>query len=440
MSKKLHIVSLGCTKNLVDTEVMMGRLKFYEMTQAPEEADVIIVNTCGFIDAAKEESLQTVLGLHEARKEDSVLVMAGCLSERYREELSRELSEVDIFTGVGDYSRIDELLEAKQSRFSDEVYLIDGEERVVTGSSYHAYIKLSEGCNQNCSFCAIPSFKGRLKSRDLDSVAKEVETLVKQGYFDFSFVSQDSSSYLRDQNVKDGLIHLIKRIELIDGVKSARILYLYPSTTSLSVIKNIGMSKIFHNYFDMPIQHIDDAMLKIMKRGFGREKTVELLEAMRSLPDAFLRTSFIVGHPGETPEMFDEMCEFAETFGFDRINVFGYSDEEGTTAFKMEGKVDAETIQERALKLGEIGAYCEEQSLRALIGREIELVIDGESDEHEYLLSARALNWAPEIDGEIYVNDSEVDGELEFGVIYNAKVTEIAGFKLLATVTGHAER
>ena len=243
MSKKLHIVSLGCTKNLVDTEVMMGRLKFYEMTQSPEEADVIIVNTCGFIDAAKEESLNTVLGLHEARKEDSLLVMAGCLSERYREELSKELTEVDIFTGVGDYDRIDELLEAKQSRFSDEVYLIDGAERVVTGSTYHAYIKLSEGCNQNCSFCAIPSFKGRLKSRSLDSVAKEVEGLVKQGYYDFSFVSQDSSSYLRDQNVKDGLIHLIKRIELIDGVKSARILNLYPSTTSLALIKNIGMSK-----------------------------------------------------------------------------------------------------------------------------------------------------------------------------------------------------
>ena len=440
MSKKLHIVSLGCTKNLVDTEVMMGRLKFYEMTQDPEEADVIIVNTCGFIDAAKEESLNTVLGLDQQRKEDSLLVMAGCLSERYKEELSKELTEVDIFTGVGDYDKIDELLAAKQSRFSDEVYLIDGAERVVTGSTYHAYVKLSEGCNQSCSFCAIPSFKGRLKSRDLDSVAKEVETLVQQGYYDFSFVSQDSSSYLRDQNVKDGLIHLIKRIELIDGVKSARILYLYPSTTSLALIKNIGMSKLFHNYFDMPIQHISDAMLKTMKRGFGKEQTVALLEAMKALPGSFLRTSFIVGHPGETPEMFDEMCDFAEGFGFDRINVFSYSDEEGTTAYAMESKIDAETIAERSEKLGEIAAYCEEQSLLSLIGKTIEIVIDGESDEHEFLLSAKALNWAPEIDGEIYVNDREIDEELEFGVIYLAKVTEIAGNKLLATVIGHAER
>ncbi len=186
-TKKLHVVSLGCTKNLVDTEVMLGRLRSYEMTPNSEDADVIIVNTCGFIDAAKEESLNTVLDLDAGRKEDSVLVMAGCLSERYKEELSKELSEVDIFTGVGDYDKIDELLAAKQSRFSEEVYLIDGAERVVTGSTYHAYVKLSEGCNQTCSFCAIPSFKGKLHSRTLESIAAEVEGLVAQGFYDFSF-------------------------------------------------------------------------------------------------------------------------------------------------------------------------------------------------------------------------------------------------------------
>lgn len=258
MANKLHVVSLGCTKNLVDTEVMMGKLQNFELTDDKTQADVIIVNTCGFIDAAKEESLNTVLSLHEDRKEDSVLVMAGCLSERYKEELAQDMPEVDIFTGVGDYDKIDELLAQKQSRFSDEVYLIDGEERVVTGSNYHAYIKLSEGCNQACSFCAIPSFKGKLHSRDLDSIAKEVEALVKKGFWDFSFVSQDSSSYLRDQNIKDGLSLLIQRIELIEGVKSARILYLYPSTTTISLLKNIAKSKLFHNYFDMPIQHIND--------------------------------------------------------------------------------------------------------------------------------------------------------------------------------------
>lgn len=434
MSNKLHIVSLGCTKNLVDTEVMMGRLQNFELTDDQSDADVIIVNTCGFIDAAKQESINTVLNLHDARKEDSVLVMAGCLSERYKEELAKDMPEVDIFTGVGDYDKIDELLREKKSRFSEAVYLIDGAERVVTGSTYHAYIKLSEGCNQACSFCAIPSFKGKLNSRTLDSIAKEVEGLVAKGYYDFSFISQDSSSFLRDQNVKDGLSLLIQRIELIDGVKSARILYLYPSTTTIALLKNIAKSKIFHNYFDMPIQHINDDMLRIMKRGFGKKETLELLEFMRSLPNSFLRTSFIVGHPQESEAMFKEMCEFAANFGFDRINVFAYSDEETTPAHEMSEKIPAKTINKRAEILGKIASEVMEKSLKGEIGKEVQIVIDGESEEHEYLLSAKELIWAPEIDGEIYVNDRTGDEELEFGKIYKAKITDILGNILTATV------
>ncbi|MDO9304480.1 MAG: 30S ribosomal protein S12 methylthiotransferase RimO [Sulfuricurvum sp.] len=438
MSKKLHIVSLGCTKNLVDTEVMLGRLQNYTMTDDGTDADVIIVNTCGFIDAAKQESLNTVFNLNAGRKKESVLVMAGCLSERYKDDLAKELTEVDIFTGVGDYDKIDELLALKQSRFSPEVYLIDGAERVVTGSTYHAYIKLSEGCNQQCSFCAIPSFKGKLNSRDLESVAREVEGLVAKGYYDFSFVSQDSSSYLRDQNIPDGLIHLIKRIELIDGVKSARILYLYPSTTTLKLIKTIGDSKLFHNYFDMPIQHINDDMLRIMKRGFGKEKTLELLNAMKALPNAFIRTSFIVGHPLETEAMFEEMAEFAASFGFDRLNVFSYSDEEGTSAYTLGDKIPTKVINARAKKLGKIASKIEIESLQKLVGTEISLVIDGESDEHEFLLSARALNWTPDVDGEIYVNDREIESELTYGKMYRARITELSGTHLLATITGDA--
>ncbi len=440
MSKKLHIVSLGCTKNLIDTEVMMGKLQNFELTDNIQDADVIIVNTCGFIDAAKEESLNTVLSLHNARKKESLLVMAGCLTERYQEELMREIPEVDIFTGVGDYDKIDELLVEKKSRFSDEVFLIDGAERVVTGSTYHAYIKLSEGCNQSCSFCAIPSFKGKLNSRDLDSVAKEVEGLVKKGYYDFSFISQDSSSYLRDQNIKDGLSLLIQRIELIEGVKSARVLYLYPSTTSMALLKNIAKSEIFHNYFDMPIQHINDDMLRMMQRGFGKEKTMELLDFMRNLPNSFVRTSFIVGHPNETPEMFEEMCEFASSFGFDRINVFSYSDEETTSAFDYEMKIDDETKSKRVEILGDIAVEAAKKSLQSELGKECELIIDGESDEHEFLLSARKLIWAPEIDGEIYVNDRTDElQELEFAKIYKAKITDIAGDVLTATVDNAAK-
>ncbi len=434
MSNKLHIVSLGCTKNLVDTEVMMGRLQEYELTDKNEDADVIIVNTCGFIDAAKEESINTVLSLHEQRKEDSLLVMAGCLSERYKEELIEQIPEVDIFTGVGDYDKIDELLETKENRFTQEVFLIDGAERVVTGSAYHAYVKLSEGCNQKCSFCAIPSFKGKLNSRNLDSIAREVKCLVDKGYYDFSFVSQDSSSYLRDQNVKDGLSLLIQRIELIEGVKSARILYLYPSTTSMKLLQNIAKSTIFHNYFDMPIQHINDDMLRLMKRGFGKEKTLELLNYMRSLPDSFVRTSFIVGHPQETQEMFDEMCAFAAEFGFDRVNVFSYSDEETTSAYDLSDKISDEIKAQRAQILGDIVTEATRKSLEKEIGKEVAIVIDGESEEHEYLLSARKLIWAPEIDGEIYVNDRTKDTEIEFKKVYKAKITGLVGNTLTATV------
>jgi len=441
MANKLHIVSLGCTKNLVDTEVMMGKLKNFELTDNNEDADVIIVNTCGFIDAAKEESLNTVLSLHDARKDDSLLVMAGCLSERYKEELQEQLPEVDIFTGVGDYENIDELLVEKKSRFSDDVYLIDGAERVVTGSTYHAYIKLSEGCNQTCSFCAIPSFKGKLKSRDLDSIVREVESLVKKGYWDFSFVSQDSSSYLRDQNIKDGLSLLIQRVELIEGVKSARILYLYPSTTTISLLKNIAKSKIFHNYFDMPIQHINDDMLRMMKRGFGKAKTVELLNFMRNLPNSFVRTSFIVGHPGETEDMFEEMCNFAQEFGFDRINVFAYSDEETTSAHEMSDKIDDETKANRAQILGNIAAEVTHKSLEGEVGKSVDIVIDKESDEHEFLLSGRELLWADEIDGEIYVNDrTDDEAELEFGKKYRAKITDLVGNILTATVDNAPSR
>ncbi|RXJ98575.1 30S ribosomal protein S12 methylthiotransferase RimO [Arcobacter sp. CECT 8986] len=433
--KSLHLVSLGCTKNLVDSEVMLGKLSEYKLTNDNENADVIIVNTCGFIDSAKEESINTILNLHEQRKKDSVLVMAGCLSERYKEDLQKELPEIDVFTGVGDYDRIDELVQQKQSNFKNEVFLAnDTNERVITGSNYHAYVKLSEGCNQACSFCAIPSFKGKLHSRTLQSLVKEVKSLVSKGFVDFSFVSQDSSSFLRDLGHKDGLIDLIDEIEKIDGIKTARILYLYPSTTSLELIDKIADSKVFVNYFDMPLQHISASMLKIMKRGKGVEKLRELMSHMKSKPNSFVRTTFIAGHPGEKQEDFEELCKYVEEFKFDRANVFSYSDEEGTTAYENENKIEQETIDNRAEALGEIIADTTISSLEEEIGKTFEVYVDNESDEHEYLLSARKTIWAPEIDGEIYINDNELEEQIEFGKMYKVKATELVGDKILATI------
>ena len=435
MKKKLHLVSLGCTKNLIDSEVMLGRLKDYDITDDPTKADLLLVNSCGFIESAKEESLSVIFDLHRQRKKDSILVMAGCLSQRYKDELQNELKEVDIFTGVGDFDKIDQLVNEKKSQFTNRVFLADETlNRVVTGSNFHAYIKLSEGCNQQCAFCAIPNFKGKLNSRTLDSIKKEVTNMVSNGYYDFSFVSQDSSSYLKDRGINNGLEQLIDTIDNIKGVRSARILYLYPSTTTLKLIDKIANSKLFHPYFDIPLQHISSNMLKIMKRGKGAEKIQELLTKMKSIPNSFIRSSFIVGHPGESKKDFDELCKYVKTFEFDRANIFSYSDEEDTLAFKMDNKIPQKIIDKRAEILGDIVLKTTQKSLQKDVGKIFEVVVEGKSDEHELLLSARKLMWEREIDGEIYINDNELLSPIEYGKIYKAKITELVGSKLLGTI------
>jgi ribosomal protein S12 methylthiotransferase len=431
----LHLISLGCTKNLVDSEIMLSKLKDYTLIDDNKKADVIIVNTCGFIQSAKEESINTILNLDQNRKKDSILVMAGCLTQRYQEELKKELIEVDIFTGVGDYDKIDEILIKKQSRFSQKVFLQNQDtQRVVSGSTYHAYIKLSEGCNQKCSFCSIPSFKGKLLSRTLESIIKEIKHLIKKGYFDFTFISQDSSSYLRDHNIKNGLEKLIEEVERIKGIKSARILYLYPSTTTMELINKISKSKVFLNYFDMPLQHISSSLLKKMKRGKGVEKLHELMNSMKNIPNSFIRTTFIVGHPGETQKDFEELCEYVKKFQFDRANVFSYSKEEETTSYNMKNHILQKTIDERANILGDIITQTTKNSLNESINKTFEVVIDKPSNEHEYLLSARLLLWAPNIDGELYINENQTNEKLEFGKIYKAKITQLVENNLLATI------
>ena len=434
---KLHLISLGCNKNLVDSEIMLGRLQNYDITDDISDADVIIVNTCGFIKSAKEESIQTILEMHEARKNGSLLVVTGCLMQRYKDELIKELPEVDLFTGVADYDKIDEIILKKQNLFSPETYLQANEERVITGSNYHAYIKISEGCNQKCSFCAIPTFKGKLKSRSLENIVNEVKNLVKKGYYDFSFLSQDSSSYMRDQGVSDGLINLIDEIEKIEGVRSARILYLYPSTTSKELIERIIVSPIFHNYFDMPIQHISENMLKIMKRGSGAKKIKELLNLMRNAKNSFLRTGVIVGHPGESEEDFEELCEFLEEFKFDRISAFAYSKEEDTASFEME-QIPAKIISKRLSKIEKITKKAINESLQKELGKQIYASLEGESSEGEMFYAAKKDIWDKDIDGEILINESDVK-ELEIGSLYLCEVTGVVDQKLVATIIKKAK-
>ncbi|WP_104750768.1 30S ribosomal protein S12 methylthiotransferase RimO [Helicobacter salomonis] len=408
MRPKLYLVSLGCSKNLVDSEVMLGKLAHYELTQECAQADVIIVNTCGFIASAKQESVQVLLEAIKARKEGALVVASGCLSQRYKEELQAELPEIDIFTGVGDYDRIDELIKAKQSAFSTGVFLAGAHNaRTITGSKVHAYVKLSEGCNQQCSFCAIPSFKGRLQSKGIAQILEEVENLAKQGFSDISFIAQDSSSYLRDQGVKNGLIELIKAINAQQILESARIFYLYPSTTTLELIDTIAHSPIFMNYFDMPIQHISNAMLKTMRRNSNTQAHLKLLEHMKSVPESFLRTTLLLGHPGESEEDIAILQEFLKGFSFDRINLFAFSPEENTRAYSMPALPENVVNQ----RLDTINACVQQQvqdSMQRLLHQPIEVIVEGLSEDGLFL-KARDKRWGLEVDGEILINESELD-------------------------------
>lgn len=433
---KLYLVSLGCNKNLVDSEIMLGRLKNYELTQNPSEADVMIVNTCGFINSAKQESINTILELATYKKKNSVLVVTGCLMQRYKEELMKELPEVDVFSGVGDYDKIDEIILKKQNIFTPLTYLQKNEQRVISGSNFHAYIKISEGCNQKCSFCAIPTFKGKLKSRNLDDIVDEVDKLCQNGYYDFSFIAQDSSSYNKDNGINDGLIELIDRVEKIKGVRFARILYLYPTTTSNALIKRIISSNVFLNYFDMPIQHISDNMLKIMKRGANKKRIKELLNLMRSAKNSFLRTGIIVGHPGEGEDDFIELCEFLQEFKFDRITAFAYSKEEDTACFSME-QIPNNVIVKRLNKIEKIINDVIFTNFQNDVGKEILCEINGISSEGEMFYGAKNVLWDKDIDGEILINDS-VFKTLQVGKVYKCKITNALKDKLIGEILDFA--
>ena len=427
---KLHLISLGCVKNLMDSEVMLGKLQNYELTNNIEEADLILINTCGFIESAKEESIEMILEAANLKKEDAKLVVTGCLSERYKDILPKEIPEVDIWSGVGDFNKIDKLIEENRSQFSNKVYLIHNEDRVITGSSYHAYVKLSEGCNQKCAFCAIPNFKGKLQSRPIPEIIEEIKKLKEKGFRDFSLASQDSSSYLRDFGIRDGLEQLIDEIDKIDGI-NVRILYLYPSTTTKRLIRKIFNSKNVQNYFDMPIQHISQRMLKIMKRNSSVTKLKELLNLMRE-EFSFVRTSVIVGHPGETEADFEEMKEFLKEFQFDRVNVFAYSDEEDTSAFNRNDKIPQEIIETRVTEIEKVVKKTTQQALKKYVGKTCKCFFDGLTED-ELFYSVRPKLWAPEIDGDILINESEIE-DLEIGKLYDVEIRELAKDQLIGRI------
>ncbi len=436
-SRTIHFVSLGCPKNRVDTEVMLGvaeRAGFAHVAE-PEQAEVIVVNTCGFIEAAKQESLDTILELGQLKQQGNCerLVVTGCLSQRYPEELAEGLPEVDHFLGSSDMLKLERVLGGVAERNlvgnpADWVVSASDPRRLSTrGRS--AYVKLAEGCNRHCSFCVIPQIRGKQRSRSTDDVVREVEELASAGVLEINLVSQDTVSYGRDQHDKGALARVVRRIADVPGLRWVRLFYLYPEKLDDALIELYAEHPRVVPYVDMPLQQAADGMLQRMRRGHGGKRLYELVEQLRKrIDDLVFRTAFIVGHPGETQSEFDELCAFVRWAEFDRVGVFEYSDEPTSHSFSFEGKVSARTTSARGKKLSNLQRKISAKKSRALIGRELEVLVEGPSEDSELVMVGRHAGQAPEIDGCVYISGGPVlPGEMRKVQITQANEYDLVG-------------
>ncbi len=437
MARTIHFVSLGCAKNRVDTEIMLGvsGLTGFEAVADPAEAEVIVVNTCGFIGPAKEESVDTILAMGRFKEEGSCqkLVVAGCLSQRYPEELAADMPEVDHFLGSSDMLKLESVLGGSAERMlvgnpADHAIRATDPRRL-SQWGHSAYVKIAEGCNRICSFCAIPSIRGKQRSRPIDDLVAEVRALAEQGVREVNLVSQDTIAYGRDLEGKPDLAALVEAIAEVDGLSWVRLHYLYPETLSAPLLRVIAEHPKVLPYIDMPLQHASDAMLRRMRRGHGGERLYRVVDKVReALPDLVFRTTFIVGHPGETDADFDELARFVEWAEFDHVGVFLYSHEEGTHAGTMDDAPDAKVGRARHRRLMAIQRPISRKRLKSRIGTEIEVLVDGVSDESEFLLEGRFWGQAPEVDGKVYL----ANGTARPGELRKALVTSAADYDLVA--------
>lgn len=437
MNKKLGYVSLGCAKNLVDTEVMLGVLKDngYQIVDDLSEASVIIVNTCTFIEKAKEESVNTILEMAEYKKFGSckALVVAGCLSQQYQEELFREIPEIDALIGTGSWHRIMEALHAvedgNRACIMDSITNIYNERmpRMQTTPTYSAYVKISEGCNNGCTFCIIPKVRGRYRSRSIESIVEEVTKLADMGVKEINLIAQDTTSYGADlNNGTPMLTELLKELVKIDGIQWYRLLYLYPKYFTDELLDVIVNEPKICNYIDLPLQHINDRILKRMNRKDSRADIERLLTNVRAKANhVTLRTSIIVGFPEETDEEFKELCDFVKTVRFDNMGVFTYSREEGTPAGAMEDQVPEEVKEERYHTLMAIQAAISEENNRDLEGTHHQAIIESmeENEDGTLLAKGRLEVQAPDVDGNMYIENAE--GLSEGDIV---PVTVVQGF------------
>jgi len=435
--KTIHFVSLGCPKNRVDSEVMVGvaRREGYELVEEADQADTIVVNTCGFIGEAKKESIETIFELSELKTQGACtrLVVTGCLSQRYPTELSSQMPEVDHFLGSSDMLKLGDVLRGGADRMlvghpADWV-ISAGDPRVITGSPVSAYVKIAEGCNRSCAFCTIPQFRGKQRSRPIEDVVREAEQLTDAGVLELNLISQDTIAYGRDRKESgERLAELVRRVADVPKVRWVRLFYLYPETIDDELIDVLAHHPKVVPYVDMPLQHAADAMLKRMKRGHGKERQKRVVEHMRkAIPGLTFRTAFIVGHPGETDSEFQELCDFVSWAQFDHVGVFRYSDEETCKSNALDGKVSALVASNRYRKLMGLQRKIARKANAARIGQELDVLVEGPSEEHEFVMAGRHPGQAPEIDGQVYLSG----GEVTRGEIRRVRIDQASDYDLV---------
>lgn len=447
--KKVGFVSLGCPKNLVDSEVMMGQLAAagYEITNNADEADTVVVNTCGFIESAKQESVEAILEATRLKTggNASRVIVAGCLVERYRDELIKELPEVDAFIGTSQVGEIvtaaDEKLDARNLALSPignktATYLYDFDTpRIRATDSHTAFIKIAEGCDRPCAFCSIPGMRGSFRSRRFGSIVEEAKNLAKQGVKELVLIAQDSSRYGEDLGQVDALAELIRALGEIDDIEWVRVMYAYPTHISDAFLAAIAETPKAVKYLDMPLQHASRNVLKLMKRGGNREALEKLIRRVRDrVPGIAIRTTFITGFPGETDADFEELTAFVQNCRFDNVGVFTYSDEEGTAAFDLPEKVDPKIAKLRRNRLMKEQAKISKQLNKAKIGNTYKVLFEGLSEQSDMLFQGRLEGQTQEIDGYILINDMPEDLEPVIGKIYNVRVTEAFDYDLVGEI------
>ena len=435
--RTIHFVSLGCAKNRVDTEVMLGvsDQSGFEIVEDPADAQVIVVNTCGFIGPAKEESVDTILemSVHKASGSCEKLVVAGCLSQRYPDELSGELPEVDHFLGSSDMLKLKSVLGGAKGRMlvgnPAQYTMRASDPRVLTGQTHRAYVKIAEGCNRECSFCAIPSFRGKQRSRTIEDLVREAGILAAAGVVELNLISQDTIAYGRDLPKRESLAELLAALAEVDGIRWVRAHYLYPEKLSDALVEVIAQHDKVLPYIDMPLQHASDSMLRAMRRGHGGDRMYKVVERLRrALPDLVFRTTFIVGHPGETESDFAELRSFVEWGEFDHVGVFLYSPEDGTRSGEMADMVDEEVAKARHEELMSVQRPISRERLDLRVGTELDVLVEGVSDESDLLLQGRWWGQAPEVDGSVYL----ANGTARAGEFRRVLVTDAADYDLMA--------